>query len=154
MRPRRTSADVERAGFVCACAATRHVARLLTQLYDRRLRSAGIEAAQFALLVALERLGPTSQRALARDHALDKATVSRNLRLLERRGWVEESAGADARERRFVVTPSGRRCLAAARPHWRRAQEQVRASMGDEEWSALLRALGRLADAAERASRR
>ena len=139
---------------MCACASTRHVARLLTQLFDRHLSAAGIEAAQFALLMTLDRLGPANQRVLAQDQALDKATVSRNLRVLERRGWIEESAGRDARERCFTVTAAGRRCLVAARPHWRRAQEQVRAWMGDEDWTLLFRALGKLANAAERAPAR
>jgi DNA-binding MarR family transcriptional regulator len=152
MRPRKTNADAGGPSFVCACASTRHVARLLTQVYDRHLHAAGIEAPQFALLMALEGLGPTSQRALARHHALDKATVSRNLRVLARRGWIEASPAPDARERRFAVTAAGRRCLTAARPHWRRAQEQVRGWIGEEEWQALFRALGRIAVAAERAA--
>src|SRR5581483_8264007 len=136
MRPRKKSAD----GFVCACATARHVARLLTQMYDESLRDVGIQAPQFALLMTIDTLGPASQAALGRRHALDKTTISRNLRLLERKGWIETAPGADRRQRRFTLTPGGRRRLAAAKPAWQKAQERLRAAMSEQEWDAMFRA--------------
>ena len=53
---------------------------MLTQLYDSRLRDTGMEAPQFALMMTLDKQGPCSQGALGRRYALDKTTVSRNLK--------------------------------------------------------------------------
>ena len=142
------------ATFVCACATARTVARTLTQLYDDALRETGLEAPQFALLMTLKQAGPSSQASLGRRHALDKTTVSRNLRWLERQGWIASSAGEDRRERRFTLTAGGRTRLDAARPRWRRAQERLRAEMSKAEWTTMFQTFRVVADAADRAKRR
>jgi DNA-binding MarR family transcriptional regulator len=147
--PRQTIGDL-----VCACASARLAARTLTQLYDRSLRGAGVEAPQFALLMTLDALGPCSQAALGHRHALDKTTISRNLRLLERNGWAARIPGRDRRERRFALTPAGRERLAAARPAWRRAQQQLRAAMTTKEWDAMFGVFRSIERATSRAARR
>jgi len=137
--------------LACACASARQAARVLTQLYDRHLRAAGLQAPQFALLMALKQHGPCSQIAIGRRHGLDKTTVSRNLRWLESRGWIASSAADDRRERLFALTPDGRRQVAAALPSWKQAQAQLRSGMTAAEWTAMFQAFrtaGRAARAA------
>ena len=140
--------------FACACATARHVARRLTQLYDRALRDSGLEAPQFALLMTLEKAGPCTQAALGHQYALDKTTVSRNVRWLERRGWIESSVGSDRRQRRVQLTPEGRRRLALATPEWQKVQDDLRAEMTGQQWRAMFRAFDTIAGAALRATRR
>ena len=123
----------------CACATARQVARVLTQLYDSRLRASGLEAPQFALLMTLEKQGPCSQVDLGRRYALDKTTVSRNLKLLESHGWIESSVGSDRRKRQFSLTANGRARLAEAKPKWKLAQDQLRSHMTAEQWDAMFR---------------
>ena len=120
----------------CACATARRLARTLTQLYDRRLRRADIEAPQFAMLATLQH-GPSSQVSLGRRHALDKATVSRNVQGLARKGWVEIVASGDRRERQVVLTPAGRDCLARARVEWQHVQTELRLAMTGAQWRAM-----------------
>jgi DNA-binding MarR family transcriptional regulator len=126
---------------------------VLTQLYDSRLRDTGMEAPQFALMMTLDRQGPCSQSALGRRYALDKTTVSRNLKLLERNGWVEPSAGIDRRERQFTLTAAGRKRLAAARPEWKKAQDQLRSGMTAEQWDAMFHVFRTVTEAARRQTR-
>lgn len=140
--------------FLCACASARQVARVLTQLYDGLLKHTGIEAPQFALLTMLDRKGPCSQATLGRRFALDKTTISRNLRLLERNGLIASVPGADRRERQYALTTDGRRRLAAARPGWKKAQDALRAEMSGAEWDALFGAFGTVLAAARRARAR
>ena len=140
--------------FVCACATARHVARTLTQLYDSALRDTGLEAPQFALLMAIERLGPCNQSALGERYALDKTTVSRNLKWLDRQGWVRVSNGKNRRERELTLTAEGRKRLAAAHPKWRKAQALLRSEMSDTEWNAMFRAFEKITEAAHRARHR
>jgi DNA-binding MarR family transcriptional regulator len=145
--------DIEVADIPCACATVRRAARAVTQLYDSWLRSAGIEGPQFALLSMLERLDGCTQSAMGQRFDLDKTTLSRNLKLLKRNGWIAIAAGEDARERRVILTPEGRRRLAAAKPAWKKAQEQLRGSMSRGEWNRvgqLLNALTRAAQVAPR----
>ena len=132
-----TASDEELGELVCACASVRRASRAVTQLYDSWLRDHGIEGPQFALLAMLDRLGETNQATMGQRFDLDKTTLSRNLKLLQQRGWVSVNAGADARERRAALTPAGRQRLAAARPAWRRAQQQLRAGMNEHEWDMM-----------------
>ena len=133
----------------CACATARRTALALTRMYDACLRSAGLEVPQFALLNMLAKAGPSSQAAMGRQFALDKTTLSRNLKALAKKGWVKAAPGADARERRFVVTAAGRARVAAARPGWQKAQRFVRASMPPHDWEAMWRVMRALTEAAQ-----
>ena len=142
------------AGFVCACATARHVARTLTQLYDTALTGSGLEAPQFALLMAIDQIGPCTQSALGERYALDKTTVSRNARWLERQGWVHVSIGKNRRERELTLTAEGRKRLAAAHPKWRKAQALLRSEMSGADWNAMFRAFRKITEAAHRAKHR
>jgi DNA-binding MarR family transcriptional regulator len=123
----------------CACATARQVARVLTQLYDSRLRSSGLEAPQFALMMTLDKQGPCSQIELGRRYALDKTTVSRNLKLLESNGWIEVTVGKDRRQRLFTLTAVGRERLTEATHKWHAAQSQLKSRMTNEQWETMFR---------------
>ena len=149
MQRRRRTAPSPTADLACACATARQVARTLTQLYDSRLRHTGMEAPQFALLMTLHHAGPCSQAALGRSYALDKTTVSRNLKWLELQGWIASSHSTDRRHRQFTLTAEGRRQLTVAIPAWKTAQAELRSRMGTARWRALFRAFRTVSDAAQ-----
>ena len=141
-------------GLICACASARRAARALTQLYDGCLSAHGVEVPQFALMSMLDANGPTNQAAMGRRFGLEKTTLSRNLRVLERKGWIAIAAGDDARERCARLTAAGRRRLAAARPAWHDAQTRLKSAMTDTNWTAMWRALRVITAAAHVAGRR
>jgi DNA-binding MarR family transcriptional regulator len=136
----------------CALAATRRTARLMTQFYDACLSEAGIEAAQFALLMTLDATEGTGQAALAQMLGMDKTTLSRNLKLLRDKDWVESAPGKDARRRSISLTIEGRARLREARPAWRKAGEELRQGMTEREWAGMwasLEAINRAVTKAE-----
>jgi DNA-binding MarR family transcriptional regulator len=137
--------------FPCACATVRRAARAVTQLYDGHLRSSQIEGTQYALLSVLGSQGPSSQATIGHRFALDKTTLSRNLKLLRNKGWIETTAAEDGRERRYVLTAAGEKRLTAAKPAWRRAQEHLRSSMTAKEWDAMWKLLRAMTVAAHAA---
>lgn len=118
----------------CACFSLRRAARMMAQLYDQALQPVGIKNTQFSLLAALSRHGPAPIVELAERMAMDRTTLTRNLRVLESRALVRRGPGPDGRTRSVSVTPAGRRLLRRAIPHWRRAQARVRESFGDARW--------------------
>jgi DNA-binding MarR family transcriptional regulator len=123
----------------CACTTLRRAARLVTQLYDEELRL-HLPASQFALLSAIERRPGCNQSMLARMLAFDKTTLSRNLGLMRRNGWIE-LATADGQRGHVRLTKDGTKLLAAARPGWRRAQNRLRSAMSDAQWNAMWRVI-------------
>ncbi|MEO7135642.1 MAG: MarR family winged helix-turn-helix transcriptional regulator, partial [Vicinamibacterales bacterium] len=134
--------------FPCACATARRAARAVTQLYDQHLRASELEGTQFALLSVLNAIGPCSQASIGHGFSFDKTTLSRNLTLLKKKGWIETAPSEDGRERRYVLSAAGKKQLTAAQPAWQRAQDQLRASMTAKEWNAMWKVFRRLTEAA------
>ena len=72
----------------CTCFAVRRTARALTQMYDAALAPAGIRSTQYAILAAIGEKTDISVHDLANAMVMDRTTMGRNLRLLERDGLV------------------------------------------------------------------
>lgn len=127
----------------CACFNVRKTARIITQLYDEALRSAGIRVTQFSILMVTRRLESATLTRLAKIMALDRTTLTRNLRPLEQQGLLRIEEGADRRERQISLTPRGQQILAKAIPLWERAQVRLAEGFGLERLQHLF---GELSD--------
>jgi DNA-binding MarR family transcriptional regulator len=89
------------------------------------------------LLVAAELLEGPLISELADRLALERTSLTRELKLLEERGLVSVSPGEDRRARVVRVTHAGRRALAAAFPRWREAQRRVLGDSDKAAWPEL-----------------
>ena len=130
----------------CACANLRRASRAVTQVYDVQMRDVGLTIAQFTLLQTLSLAGKITQTRLGRILVLDSTTLSRTLRVLERKGWISRGSGEDRRERQIKLTGAGRSKFRAAVPHWNRAQKLILARVGRRRWDALMYELTLIAD--------
>jgi DNA-binding MarR family transcriptional regulator len=129
----------------CACANLRRASRAVSQLYDERLRGAGLTIAQFTLLQVLVQAGEITQAGLGRILVLDSTTLTRTLRPLEDMGWIRRKPGKDRRERLIQPTRSGRARFRRAVPAWLRTQRILRARLGLRRWKKLPAELSHLA---------
>ena len=110
----------------CHCLALRRASRAVTQHYESAFRGAGLRATQFTVLSALAVAGPLTVSRLARILGMERTTLTRNLRPLESKGWVEVAHDADdQRLRRVTLTPLGLATATGALPAWRKAQAQA-----------------------------
>src|SRR3954454_2191428 len=115
----------------CIAVRVRALNRAVTALYDDALRPHGLRVGQLNLLVAVARMGTARPGDLCRALCMDKSTLSRDVEVLRRHGWLEgEDAGG--RFRRFRLTPGGRALLEQVAPAWRQAQERARSLIGDD----------------------
>jgi DNA-binding MarR family transcriptional regulator len=130
--------SVEPAEIVCICATARMAARSLTRVYDRALEPAGIRTSQFSILARLLEEGPLSVSHLARRLAMDRTTLARDLRPLERRGLVSVTVGADRRVRMAELTAAGDRLVDEVRPLWKQVQRDVRSQLGTDRVTRLM----------------
>jgi DNA-binding MarR family transcriptional regulator len=104
----------------CLCLHLQRAGRAVARHFDRAFRPLDLTSGQFSVLMSLNRPQPPSIGDVARLLAMDRTTLTANLKPLERRGLVEITAdGADKRTRRLSLTPAGRVLLAAAVPVWR-----------------------------------
>ncbi len=126
---------------MCTSFNLRKAARAVTQFYDDTLRDSGLKSTQFSLLAAAAAAGKAPISRLAEEMAMDRTTLTRNLKPLQAEGLLRIEAGADRRVRNVAITPDGEALLEKALPMWRKAQTQMIDKLGDERWGNLLRQL-------------
>ena len=124
-------------GAECVCGNLRKAARAITQLYDEVLRPTGLRVTQFGILGATMAMEPVTVTRLADLTVTDRTTLTRNLKLLEKRGLLRVQMGNDRREREVTLTARGREALASGLPLWQKAQTRVVQGLGDKRWNAL-----------------
>jgi DNA-binding MarR family transcriptional regulator len=127
----------------CYADTLRLSARKITARYDAALAPTGLTIAQFALLRKIRRAGEPSLTDLGRRAGLDRSTVGRNVRVLEKAGFVALASGKDQREATVALTRGGHETLARAEPLWEQVQGEIEQVLGP----AGLTGLKRLADA-------
>ncbi len=111
---------------------------MVTQLYDEALKPAGIRATQFMVLVGTGSAGPISVNQLADRIVMDRTTLTRNLKPLDREGLIVVRPGDDLRVREVSLTAKGRKTLDRAYPLWERVQARLRLKIGDSRVDRLL----------------
>ncbi len=116
--------------LTCHCTLMRKTNRKLAALYDAALAPHGINIAQFALLRNIERRQPVSLTELARLLELDRSTMGRNIRVLQKQDLVLTSRGTDQREAAVSLTERGMTVLRAAEPAWEGSQDAITARIG------------------------
>jgi DNA-binding MarR family transcriptional regulator len=103
----------------CLCLYVQRAARALARRFDDAFRPLGLTQGQFSLLMSLNRPEPPRIADVSALLAMDRTTLTANLKPLQRRRLVKiEVDRKDRRGRRLVLTASGRKLLAAAAPIW------------------------------------
>ncbi len=122
----------------CACDQLRRVTRGVTQLYDNGMVSSGLKVTQLPIFVGLGSEGDMPLSVLADRLALDRTTLTRNLKVLEDRGLIRtyEHAG-DARVRMVSITLEGSAMLTGALERWAEVQDFVEDRFGRDRLVAL-----------------
>src|SRR6266481_9559963 len=99
----------------CFCLHLQQAARAVARRFDAALRPLGLTNGQFSLLMSLNRHEPAGISGVSALLAMDRTTLTANLKPLDRRGLVTVSVDdADRRSRRLTLTPAGRALLIAA----------------------------------------
>ncbi len=108
----------------------RRAARVVGNYYDVHLKPSGLKGTQFTLLTAIF-LNPSITITLLADQLLlNRTTLNRNLKPLERQGLIRTGSGKDQRTRVLELTPAGRSILQQALPLWLEAQSGIVEAMG------------------------
>ena len=122
----------------CTCANLRKAARIVTQAYDAALQPVGLKATQLTVLATLANRGDMPLTRLAEALVMDRTTLTRNLKPLERQGLIRIEQEADQRVRKVTLTEAGARILKQAQPFWEQAQSQIHKKLGQHKWSNFL----------------
>lgn len=125
----------------CTCFNLRKASRAITQLFDEKLQPSGLLITQFTILVAVSVAGSGTMNDLADGLGMDRTTLTRNLKPLEKQGLITIVPGSDQRVRLVSLTDRGRAALVKALPLWESAQACVIEGLGESRWKVLLAGL-------------
>jgi len=122
----------------CICFNLRRVTRIITQQYDAELRRQGIRSTQTPILQALCLKDSWTMADLSSMLGMDRTTLVRNLRPLERDGLLQTSGGGHGIQVEVSITAKGRKQVEKFTPAWRAAQDKIVHTLGEEQWATLL----------------
>ena len=92
----------------CLCLHLQRAARAVARRFDTALRPLGLTSGQFSLLMSLNRPEPPTIGSVSALLAMDRTTLTANLKPLQRRRLVQVTVDdADKRTRRLALTPAG-----------------------------------------------
>ena len=129
----------------CVCFNLRWVTRAVTRFFDTEVRRLGVRPTQTPILGALQAKDGWSMAELSEWLGMERTTLVRNLRPLQREGLVQTNGGGRGGRVELAITEKGRVTLAKTVPAWRAAQDKVVAILGRERWSSMIRDLEQVA---------
>jgi DNA-binding MarR family transcriptional regulator len=134
--PKRT--DIHR----CSCTILRQAARVATHHFDSALAASSLRISQLSVLTMLNYVGPKSINELAEVMVLDRTTLGRNLRPLQREGFIAiEADKDDRRSKKLVLTKKGSSTALKAMDSWGDAQTSFEKAIGLKNAIALSKLL-------------
>ncbi|MBO6770423.1 MarR family transcriptional regulator [Thalassospira sp. GO-4] len=123
----------------CLCLHVRRAARTIARRFDDAFRPLDLTSGQYSLLMSLNRPSPPHMKDVADLLAMDRTTLTANLKPLERRGLVEITPDPkDKRGRLLSLTKDGMALLARAFPIWKETQNQLESLVADSNARQLL----------------
>lgn len=131
-------ATLNKVGASCTCFSLRKAARVVTQLFDEMMAPSGLLVTQFSILGVIATIKESTMNQLAQYLVMDRTTLTRNLKPLEREGLIQINPGKDKRTRLISLTPQGVAALQKALPLWEQSQAAMVSQLGQERWESLM----------------
>ena len=122
----------------CVCFNLRWVTRAVTQFYDAEMRRHGIRPTQGTILASLKTKDSWNMAELSDWLGMERTTLVRNLRPLQRDGLVQISGGGRGNRVELAITAKGRKQIEKLTPAWKSAQRAAVKALGEKRWSAIL----------------
>lgn len=126
----------------CVHRNLKRIVRKVTQQFELALTEKDLHISQFTLLITSSLMGKVAHTKLAEKLALDRTTLTRNLKPLEQRGLIHTSTSElDSRMRLVEITVAGEEMLFEVYPIWQKTQEEVTQHFTTETYSQFLNQL-------------
>ncbi len=114
----------------CICIDVRTAAHKLTQTYDQVLAPSGLTVTQFSQMNLIRSLDAPTLTDLAAESDLERSTLGRNLKVLEKMGMVTMKVGRGARSKTIHLSRKGMNAFKKAAPLWYSAQTELAERLG------------------------
>ena len=111
----------------CFCVSVRGLANRLTQLYDDRMAPFDLKITQYSVMKKIVEKPNSTISEIAQMCDLDRTTLTRSLRILERDGWLEFVKAKDQREKRLQIKATKTSDFDRAQRAWQQVQRELSA---------------------------
>ncbi|MEY7999850.1 MarR family winged helix-turn-helix transcriptional regulator [Clostridium sp. Mt-5] len=126
----------------CICKNLKMTSRLITQFYDKIFHPIGLRSTQFSLLAVIMSHDNISIGELADILLMDQTTVTRNVEILRKNGYINVRIGEDDSRKRYIsINKKGKEKLNEATLLWKKAQFQIKEKIGIDKFEELLKIL-------------
>lgn len=115
----------------CLSFCVRKASRVMTSHYDELLSEMGLKSTQISILVTLAHTGPVGMSSLSERLSLEQSTLSRNLKPLEKGGYLSTRQAKEGRGKEAFLTQLGLRMVEKAMPRWEKAQNAALEALAD-----------------------
>jgi DNA-binding MarR family transcriptional regulator len=136
----------------CLSASLRRTERLVTRHYDSYLADAGVTAVQLPMLATIAAAPAPTFRLLTEQLDIDRSTLSRNLALLERIGYVSIGPPSGPKPGPIALTAKGREVLRRAHQQWKAAHAELMAALDSDSVTGGMEFLKKLRRETRRAA--
>ena len=109
----------------CKCFKIRKASRIVTQFYDKKLKSCNLRITQFSILSFLATSDNKTMNSLSDELLMDRTTLTRSLEVLFKDKLIKNIKTNDARKRIVKLTDKGYELLERAIPLWKEAEEEI-----------------------------
>ena len=118
----------------CLCTSLRRSARNISQIYSEHLQQSGekINANQVSILVLLSQIEKETISELSNKLKMERTTLTRNLKVLDKSGWIKTYCGTDGRMKFTKLSKRGNQVLGKILPYWKKAQNQTKKILGED----------------------
>ena len=128
----------------CYCINIRHGSNSITDYYDKKMKPTGLTINQYSLLINLDAIAPCTTTQLAQKMYLDRTTLTRNMKPLEKEGFIKNTAQPSQRNKKLILTEKGKSILKKTKPIWNNNQSDNEMYIGKENLETLLTLLEKL----------
>jgi DNA-binding MarR family transcriptional regulator len=128
----------------CVTFNLQRATRSLMRGFEVAAKDSGLTLPQFSTLSLLDGYGQLSVTGMAEKLGTDRTTLSRNLDVLARKGWIEDVPTEDGRLHVWSLTDAGRDKLAVALPVWQQYQAGLVARIGEAQVRSMLEIVAHL----------
>jgi len=118
----------------CIGANIRSLSRVVDKYYRSCLATFDITENQMTILFTLNKMGEIEQGKIGNTLALEKSTVSRNIKLLEKKGLIDRTT---AYRPEIKLSKKGQKLVIELIPGWEKVMDELTDKIGAESISLI-----------------
>ena len=131
---------------LCPVFNIRAASRLITQLFDEILKPSGLQITQFSVLVGIASMGNPTINKLAKALVMDRTTLTRGIRPIQKMGLIKIKKGEDKRTTTLELTVKGIEAMNKTLPYWKKARKTVAKEFGERFLDGMIKDLTSVRD--------